>query len=460
MNKSNAESLLGVNVSYSHLKALEYRLVYKIYSDKYPSGKLNDTTLKVFTYKVYSGKSSVQIFPAYLGTDSLKYNFKSKHQCFEYTYIDTVDLNDSKFDAIKNSGECKVYFGVFNPQRFQNMANISTYSYFTYAYVNTCLAPTNHSPRMDNFRAYFPCFAKAQLNYNYFDDSDHDSITYAFAQPNYDKDLSIPFETGFSTSNAFGAEFISLNNNGELTMVSNHCEKIYVYPLEIKEFRKISGKYIEISGLSHDFVLKIIPSLNNPPMLYGPYQYNAETGTQLCFTISSDDKNFIPPPPSFPDKPDSVKLQCNLGFQGATYALVDSLARCPKLKFCWTPQSGQQSTVPYTFTITATDNNWLSTYSTSRTYSIQVRQKVNSISSLGHPTFSIVPNPSVDQELAIEGVAMDQIQILNTEGQCLMDRVVPPTSLFKTNVDHLKSGLYVVLVRANGIVYHLKWVKK
>jgi hypothetical protein len=69
----------------------------------------------------------------------------------------------------------------------------------------------------------------------------------------------------------------------------------------------------------------------------------------LCFTVTSDDKQFIPPPPAKANPPDTVRLTWNRGIPGATFTVVDPKARLQSGKFCWTPKKNQASDLPLHF---------------------------------------------------------------------------------------------------------------
>jgi hypothetical protein len=114
-------------------------------------------------------------------------------------------------------------------------------------------------------------------------------------------------------------------------------------------------------------------------LLHGPYLFEINCCQQICFTIVSDDKQFIPPPPNKPSQPDTLSLTWNRGIAGATFTTVDPKARLKAGKFCWTPILSQVSAIPYTFTVTATDNACPKNESTTRSYSIKVKAPENSI---------------------------------------------------------------------------------
>lgn len=456
----NAEELIGVSISYNAVKPLEYSVVYKAYSDKYPIQILDTKPLKSFTFVVSSGKNSVKNFPTLIKKDSFTYHFKADRGCYEYTYTDTINLNDPKFYAIKNSGDCKVYFGITYPERFQTLANLPTGSYYTYAFVNMCLAQTNNSPTLPNFRTYVPCKKPVKLDFHRYSDLDYDSLGLEFINPKSNKDSSLSFKSGYSRNRPFGSDTIYSDLYGDLVFVPQICDNNYVNSFEIKEYRKIGNQYKEIGGVVHDFVLKIILSLNNPPTLFGPYKYVVDAGNQICFTIISDDKPFIPPPPIKEYTSDTIHLTWNMTIPGATFTIVDPKSRLKSGKFCWTPKLSQANDLVYNFIVTATDNSWLYSEKTEKSYTIKVNTPVNSVQWLHSSKISIAPNPTIIPKLSIFGTAIDEVQIFSLTGKLISKWEIPPTNHFYESIDLISSGFYIVLVRENGSYQQIKWIKQ
>jgi len=247
---------------------------------------------------------------------------------------------------------------------------------------------------------------------------------------------------------------------GDIVFTPTLCKENYAIVIEIKEFRKIGNQHKEVGGFLNDFMIKIIDlGVNNPPILYGPHKYEVDAGTQICFTVKSDDKQFIPPPPDKPNPPDTVNLTWNRAITGATFNIIDPKARLQSGKFCWTPKLNQVSDIPYVFLVTARDNSCPMNAITVRSYSIKINKPVNFISNLNPQNISISPNPSINGQLNIFGNAMEQIKICNLSGQVLYTIDMLPTNEFTQNFELLNSGIYMVSVKANGLYYKTKWVK-
>lgn len=111
---------------------------------------------------------------------------------------------------------------------------------------------------------------------------------------------------------------------------------------------------------------------NTPPTISGINCKEAKTGTvyldacageMLCFTVCTDDK----------DTADLITISGSTGIDGATFTIVNEGDKHETGRFCWTPTDAQASTTPYTFVVTAKDNdNPVNT--TQRTFSITVKE--------------------------------------------------------------------------------------
>jgi hypothetical protein len=147
--------------------------------------------------------------------------------------------------------------------------------------------------------------------------------------------------------------------------------------IETMEWRKDgSGKYQKISTSHTEYFIGTSQCpRNNPPNINGPYTYKVCEGETLCFNIETEDITFIPPPPAPIPSPDSVRVSWNGGIPQATFNIITPRVHNPVSRFCWTPEIGQASSLPYTFIVVARDNSCPLNAVTRRSFRITVNEK-------------------------------------------------------------------------------------
>ncbi|NUM31252.1 MAG: T9SS type A sorting domain-containing protein [Bacteroidetes bacterium] len=459
---SKSEELLGTIISYKALKPLKYKVTYTIYSDIMPNNiNYNFSILKPFTFKVISGANSVLNFPTLIKT-STYYSGKNKSSfdMITYTFEDTINLNDNKYSNIISSGDCKIYFCFYYPERFKTLSNIAQSPYFTYSYTNICISSSNNSPENQNFNQYLPSNKNSVLSLDFVDKIDFDSLSYNFTNPQYGFDSIIDFNTGFSVNKPIVSKFLEINKDyGNVNIQTNDTVGNYNYTYQVHEYRKIGNANFEIGMINVDLTIKIIKNINSPPELFGPYNYTIEAGKEICFQINCHDHNFIPPPPEKGSPSDTVKLSWSEGIPDATFTIINPDKRLPSAKFCWTPKINQANELPYYFTVTAVDNFWLYNEKTTKTYSIKVVKPLSIVSDIYKNKILILPNPSSCNYITIRGVEIDEVKIINTSGKIVIEQITEPLNEIKINTQNLNAGLYIVQVKDQGIVYRQKWIK-
>lgn len=455
---SKGEEFIGSVINYKAVSSLKYQVEYKIYSDEFPDGVKDLTPLLPMTFKVISGKNSVQHSPLLVSTASFVDFFKTNRGCKEYIYTDTIDLNNTQFTSIKNSGDCKVYFSVYYPKRYEKLTNISASPYFSYSYIDICLAPLNNSTIIGDFKTYIPENALIPAN-NFYFDMDADSLGFSLMNPNNDFNSDIQFNAGYSLIKNFDSDTMFFGDFGELFISPKSADSNYAVVVEVKEFRNIGGQNREIGGVRHDFVVKVIKNINNPPIINGPYHYTVNAGQQICFNINTDDKSFIPPAPNVANPPDTVVLTWNRAIPGATFTIINPEDRLLTGRFCWTPNLSDVRALPYTFNATAIDNCWLLSDRTVNTFSIQVNSPINSITKLNPYNIIVYPNPIQNQMLSISGFAMEEVMLQGSSGNVISKWKAPQSNRFEKDLSELSSGIYFVSVSANGFIYQTKFIK-
>ncbi|MCB9252739.1 MAG: gliding motility-associated C-terminal domain-containing protein [Flavobacteriales bacterium] len=310
---------------------------------------------------------------------------------FTYTY---------DFSTMKKNGCCKVQVGT--GQCCRNGA-ITTggagNNFWTYCEIDLCINSTkkcNSSPSLTSEPiAILCCNQPYYYNNGASDTTDFDSLSYEFTDPLQSWNQKTNWGGSYNSQNPFAVYWPSgYDKNkgprpdanppigtyldpetGDIVFTPTDCNETTIASIRVTEWRKDTTGAWQKIGITHrdiQFIVQTCPG-NNPPILNGPYKYDVCAGTQICFTITSDDKQFIPPPPAKANPPDTVTLTWNRGIPGATFTIVNTKARLQSGKFCWTPKKNQASDLPYTFTVTARDNSCPLNAVTVKSYSVKVK---------------------------------------------------------------------------------------
>ena len=393
----------------------------------------------------------------------------------EHTYTVTYD-----FSTIRKNGCCRVTIG--SGQCCRNGAITSgaaNQNFWTTAEIDICQKNCNSSPSLTSEPvAILCCNQPYYYNNGASDTTDFDSLSYAWDDPMQDFSSKTSWGGGNSSQNPFKDYWpIGYDKNkgpnpnvnppigtyldketGDIIFTPTDCSESTVASIKVTEWRKDStGKYVNI-GITHrdvQFWVITCPD-NNPPLLYGPYKYDVCAGSQICFTVTSDDKQFIPPPPAKPNPPDTVRLTWNRGIPGATFNIVDPKERLQKGKFCWTPKKNQYSDLPYTFTVTARDNACPRNAVTVKSYSVKVKQIAETVRTY---TKGICGLYTFESKVSVnfKGSPAYLWEISDSNNQSLDKRYYyfKPSNALKSNkpidtVQFRKGGKYIIHHRINN----------
>lgn len=397
-----ANHILGGEITYKNLGGLKYEITIKFYRDcrGIPSGapgaimrsgsttkNLSLTLISIKDVSNYCKKTTNPCNPP---------NTSAGKGTEEHIYTDTVDFNkaDSAFKKL-----CKVQFGMGGCCRNGEITTgPSGNNFWVFSNLDFCEAPKNTSPVFTSIPNNILCCNQPYFyNVGAVDSLDRDSLSYQWEDPMQDWTTKVNWSGGRSKSSPFSDYWPkgydknkgpNPNTNppigtyldpetGDIILTPMDCSESTVASIKVTEWRKDStGKYKVIGEVRRDLqYFVVVCSDNNPPLLYGPYKYEVCAGNKLCFNISSDDKQFIPPPPAKPLPPDTVALTWNKGIgKGATFKIVDTTARLQRAQFCWTPKESDASDIPYTFTVTARDNACPRNGMTIKSYSVKVKK--------------------------------------------------------------------------------------
>ncbi|MFY0644500.1 MAG: hypothetical protein JXR19_08540, partial [Bacteroidia bacterium] len=395
----------------------------------------------------------------------------------QHTYKATIDFNTTPFSALKNC--CTIIIETGQCCR-NNAINTGVSGYFyTYAEINLCKAPCNSSPSLTTDPIGILCCNQPFFyNNGASDTADFDSLSYSWANPLSGWNQNIAYSGSYSYLKPFDVYFPGsltwpyVNQNatppiglyldpetGDIILTPVKCDEVTVAVIEVTEWRKDStGTYQKIGVTRRDmqFITKSCPD-NNPPEIDGPYSYSVCEGSQLCFNITTDDKVFVPPPPATSPPPDTVRVSWNRGIPGATFTITNPTARLQTGRFCWTPQIGQASDLPYTFTVTARDNACPLNAVTVRSFRVKVKPRAlaeRDIDTLpcGIYTVDATPSPS------FRGTPSYRWQILDSNRNIVLNKKIAKfksTGAFlsvskEDTIEFRRGGMYIIQHTVNN----------
>ncbi len=301
-----------------------------------------------------------------------------------HIYKGMVNFNVAPFNVFNNNTCCEVLItymcGTPGGVGCRNSA-ITTgqadQTFYTYARLNRCASPCNNSPDFTNPPvAIICCNQDYVFNNGALDTNDNgDSLSYALVPalqgPGQNVTYSGTFSfqrpctfAGFPNNNAnlpFG--FHLDDETGDLAFRPTRCNEVFTVVIQVNEWRKINGTPTKIGETRRDMQIVVVSCPNNRiPTLPFIQQTKACANQQVCINMNSNDL----------DRDDTVKLSWNGGIQGATFTHTNGVDRLSKGQMCWTPTDNDVSSIPYTFTVTAKDDNCPLAGQSIRSYSVVV----------------------------------------------------------------------------------------
>lgn len=487
-----AGHIMGSEVTYRYIGGMKYEITLKYYRDC-RGIPFNSPSVEMYGIGSSSSlKKSLSI--TRVSITDLSYNCsKMGKQCNPanttissssaatemHTYLDTVDFEkaDSAFKKF-----CYISFGT--GQCCRNGAittGAASSDFWVYSELNLCDAPKNSSPYFSSTPYNILCCNQpVYSNLGAIDTINFDSLSYDFVEPltswtgkvtfsgpySYKSPLTAYWPSGYDKNKGPKPDAnppigIYLDpETGDFIFTPTDCSEVTAFTIRVSEWRKNkSGAYVKIGEIRRDlqYIVQTCPS-NNPPTLNGPNKYSVCAGQQLCFNVTTDDKQYIPPPPAKADPPDSVSLTWNKGInRGATFTIVNKQARLQSAKFCWTPNDSNVSDLPYTFMATARDNHCSLNGISTKSYQVFVRPAAKAkrkYTALGNGLFEF--KSEIDS--GFKGIAkynwfiMDSAMRVADTSQLDYNRVVGGQK-FRNALDSfqfLKPGKYIIQHNINN----------
>lgn len=316
---------------------------------------------------------------------------------WEVIYRTSIDLTDARFSTLVSC--CNLQIDATCGKRSNTITSLTTSlsDFYIYTQFENCTTLVNRTPTSFGGNFSKNCLDQPfYINIGRLDTANFDSLSYTLVAPMSSTSSSLAFKSGYypdqplipyypsstkypySESNAtppIGFYFDSLI--GDCIYMPVNTGDAGPVTIETMEWRKDgNGKYQKISTSHTEYFIGTSQCpRNNPPNINGPYTYKVCEGETLCFNIETEDITFIPPPPAPIPSPDSVRVSWNGGIPQATFNIITPRVHNPVSRFCWTPEIGQASSLPYTFIVVARDNSCPLNAVTRRSFRITVNEK-------------------------------------------------------------------------------------
>jgi gliding motility-associated-like protein len=385
-HQSEATHMMGADITYKCLDSLRFEVTVTYYRDcrgvPLGRGQFTITCPSGGSQNVNLIRQSIKEITPLCATAAAKcnpVNQRSGDGIEAHTYTAILDFNRAPLSSLKNCSD-KIRMTTSIPARNSDInTGAANQNFFTYAELDLKKAPCNSTPSLTSEPISILCCNQPFFfNNGALDITDFDSLSYSWAPPLRGWNQQIGYSgQNYAYNHPFKAfypgslkpPFNNINAKppigiyldpvtGDIIFTPTRCDEVTVAVIQVKEWRKdTNGVYQEI-GVTHrdlQFITKNCPD-NNPPEIKGPFSYDVCEGSQLCFDVRTDDKQFIPPPPLQPAPPDTVTNSWNRGIPGATYTIINPTDRLQTGRFCWTPGANTASDLPYSFTVTARDN--------------------------------------------------------------------------------------------------------
>ena len=283
-----------------------------------------------------------------------------------HQYSASVDLTDSKYAALSSSCILRGELVVANRVGGNTTTNANNRTIYVYDEFEMCsqkLSNRNTHQSVSN-GMFYSCVNQPSTYYiGAFDLAEFDSLSYELVNPMINRSTSTNYKSGLSANQPFSVsastQFSFDSAKGEFTFSpSDTTENLASVSIKTTEWRKNNAGTYMVVGTSMREVLIFIEQCqsNNPPVISGRASYEVCEGEQICFTIQTDDKIKVPPPPLPAPKKDSVSIRWNRGIPEATFTVIDPKEIHQQARFCWTTKLGDADSLPHTFIVTARDD--------------------------------------------------------------------------------------------------------
>ena len=482
--KAYATHMAGADISYTCLGGNSYRIDLTFYRDCAGSPALSEV------YLDFSSVSCGQSFQQTLvveDSSEIAYPCPSQStKCTDpaspnpgikqYVYTQIVTLPAQCSDWIIGWGYCCRNCDITTMVQTVPCVPGSNPGLYIETTLDNLNVTCNSSPQFSNIPIAFVCVGQSfTYNHGVFD-PDGDSLVYSLVDPLTSDSVHspIPYMPGFSaaspitSSPALGIDPVT----GDITFTPTQQE-VGVLSVLVQEYR--NG--VLIGSVIRDMEIYIRPCTNTIPTASGingspSRDTTVCPGTSFCFDIFSDDV----------DANQSVSMVWNQGVAGGTFNVTGF--PFPTGEFCWTAPTVNVSTLPYTFTVTVTDNacpsNGYQTYS----FNIYVNTPIQSVNSTdvtcngagdgtatalttsptGNYSFSWSPGGATTQTITGLGGGTYTVTVIDSISGCsatgtttIIDPAIITDSIYSTGTPCTGNGFAVVFASGGTGAYSYSW---
>jgi hypothetical protein len=378
----SAQSIAGGEIYYRQISSQKFLVTAHVYRIcQYAPLTQLDAFVIAGNHKIQMNFKRIQIqkIPDTCGNPCNIQNQSSNFGFEKHTFIDTVDLNSSKYNSILNDKLCEVKFAIHQPIRHGagfTVPNINGNYFYLDAMVKICTGNTNmNSPEFSiEPKFIYACNQSVIYSPGPIDSMDFDSLSYSLETPQRDTNVFITYKTGYSKDvpmtpycpptpgntsckaipNAKPSRGFYFNPySSQLQFTPTNCGEQSLIKMKITEWRRDSfGVVKPIGYVCREMLTKTqIVADNNPPYLTNTsVQFSKCMNNSLCFTKSLKDNVFLPKQ----TVPDTVNLEFNYGIPQATYTITNPNDREKNFDFCMPANTYKNSGV-FNFAIKATD---------------------------------------------------------------------------------------------------------
>jgi hypothetical protein len=398
-----ANSAIGGEIQYQYLSPNKYKVVFIIYRNcmrpalKTPKFKIRADSTGL-TYLIHPLRTSIKDISNVCSKDSLPcmpQNAQSNSGIEQHVYETIINFDTLYFKTIKEFS-CKVVFSMFIENRDSMVTTLDSSGFYLDAMLNLCGAGVkgNSSPIFKTLPIKDLC-CETDFYYNNggMELSEGDSISFELIDPLNGVNDVVAHKGGLSASipmSPYCSNIPIVNcralpnakpprgfyfdkETGDIIFTPMVCNELGVIVLKINEWRKDSkGKWFLIGYVKRETTWSVKTcNKNNSPYVAGNNKYNVCEGDKICFTFFARDPQFLP----YQTNLDTVQLYWDSSIPGASFKIVDPLAREKEAEFCWQTSIGDARSDFYRFTALCSENNCNDKLKVSRGFLIKVKPK-------------------------------------------------------------------------------------
>ncbi len=381
--------MMGADMSYSCLGGGKYKIIAKVYRD------CRGISFNSPTFGVYAGKDRGNGCGSYgltisriSITDVSQLCSTAPRTCDSnksatgngvemHLFEAVVDFNTTPLiNYVGKSSCCEVTF--YLGQCCRNGAittGAANDDFYTTTTINICnsLSSCNSSPTFSNRPIFYACCNQPyRFNHGLIDDTPGDSVSFRLvsglrAFPTTSVNYAAPFSYKYPVTPYCGSASITCvpdpskrtpvgfyfdGVSGDMVFTPSKCDEVAIVVLEAIEYKKVGGVMVEMGSVKRDMQLIVENcAINMVPEIKGSDSLCVAEGDTVCFNVQAFDTL-----QTGQTVGDIIDLTWNSGISGATFTPV-STGKNPVSRFCWIVPKGATSSLPYTFSVKAMDDN-------------------------------------------------------------------------------------------------------